>query len=71
MIIYGYQVYLWIRKGAWTRIPSRVVWSGAGSGPSAGGKLVEWMLNVELAYTLCAISMIFFGLKWLANRRVK
>lgn len=76
MIVYAYQVYLWIRQGSWTRITSRVLLPRAVEGrllerSGAMGTVLDWILNVELAYTLCAIAMVFFAFKWLAERKGK
>lgn len=76
VIVYAYQICLWIRRGAWTKIPSRSVMpSGSVSRLFAGSgtidKVFQWLLNVEFAYALCAVAMVFFGLKWLAGRRAQ
>lgn len=74
--VYGYQVYLWVKQSAWTNIPTRVLLpSGAGhplsSQTGITWKITDWMLNVELAYTLCIVAMIFYGLRWMADRQVQ
>jgi hypothetical protein len=76
IIVYVYQVYLWIREGSWTRIPSKALLPGATAWqpPVQSGlfaKLIYWILNVELAYTLCTLAVIFFALRWFADRQVK
>ncbi len=73
LAVYGYQVYLRIIRGAWTKIPSGVLLARRSGGrfsilPGAMGKTVDWMLNVELAYTLCAIAMLFYGARWWIDR---
>ena len=74
IIIYAYQIYRWIRKGFWTRIPSEVLFpcaiasrSPERSGPV--GRLVCWVLHVELAYSLCAVAIIFYALRWWADKK--
>ena len=72
MGIYGYQIYLWIRQGIWTKIPSHVLLPpGVESRLSTLSGVFRWILNVELAYTLCAIAMILFAFRWLADRKGK
>jgi hypothetical protein len=76
MIVYVYQIYYWMRQGAWTKIPSRLLIPHATElQPSvhsgAVAKALQWVLNVELAYTLCAVALILFCVRWLANRTVK
>jgi hypothetical protein len=76
MIVYGYQIYLWLKQGAWKRIPSGLLLRPGTESPfvaRAGvmGKAVEWMLNVELAYTLCVIAMLFYGVRWWIVRKGK
>ncbi len=76
MIVYAYQIYLWIRQGFWTKIPSQVLLTrGLESrvlnlSGTIGG-VVHWTLNVELAYTLCVIATIFYVFRWLADRKGK
>ncbi len=74
LAVYGYQIYLRVSKGAWTKIPSGVLLfprSGERftSLQGAIGKTAEWMLEVELAYTLCVIAMLFYGIRWWIDRR--
>jgi hypothetical protein len=74
--VYAYQVYLWVKQSAWTKIPSRLLLFPGTEHPLASHtgvtwRIVEWMLDVELAYTLCFVAMIFYGLRWLADRRVQ
>src|SRR5208282_3476826 len=71
IIVYAYQVYLWIRQGFWTKIPSTVLLPGlaawtipAGSGPIV--RVFFWTCHVELAYTLCAVAMVFYALRRMA-----
>jgi len=74
--VYGYQVYLWIKQSAWTKIPTHALLFPGSEHPLSGQtgvtwKIVDWTLNVELAYTLCTLAMIFYGLRWLADWRVQ
>jgi len=73
-ILYAWQIYVWIRRGAWKSIPWRVLipsgsaWHlSAASGPV--GKAFHWILNVELAYVLCVVAIVFYFLRWLADRK--
>lgn len=73
-ILYGWQVYSWIRKGHWTRIPSQVLLPGTTASsmttPSAPfGKAIDWLLHVELAWSLCVVAILFYGLRWWADRK--
>jgi len=74
--VYGYQVYLWVKQSAWTKIPTRALLFPGAEHSSSGQtgvtwQIADWMLNVELAYTLCTVAMIFYGLRWLADRRIQ
>ncbi|OPY90716.1 MAG: hypothetical protein A4E72_00515 [Syntrophus sp. PtaU1.Bin208] len=74
--VYGYQVYLWLTQSAWKKIPSRLLLFTGSEHPfsshtGATWRIFEWLLDVELAYTLCTIAMIFYGLRWLADRRAQ
>ncbi|WP_093882159.1 hypothetical protein [Syntrophus gentianae] len=74
--VYGYQVYLWLTQSAWKKIPSRLLLFPGSEHPFASHtgltwRIFEWVLDVELAYTLCTIAMIFYGLRWLADRRAQ
>jgi len=76
MIVYAYQIYLWLRQGAWKRIPSGLVLHPGTvhhfSAQAGGmGKVVAWMLNVELAYSLCVVAMLFYGIRWWIDRQVQ
>ncbi len=76
LAVYGYQVYLRISRGTWTKIPSGVLFvprTGSRFSTLHGvmGETVEWMLNVELAYTLCAIAMLLYGVRWWIDRQDK
>ena len=73
-ILYAWQIYIWIRRGAWKSVPWRVLipsgnaWHlSAASGPA--GKALHWILNVELAYVLCVVAIVFYFLRWLADRK--
>jgi len=75
-VVYGYQIYHWIRQRAWVRIPSRLLAPSAISSQlsahsGAISKTFQWILNAELAYALCAFAMIFFCLKRLADKTVR
>lgn len=76
IIVYAFQIYLWIRHHAWTKIPSRVALpfvteERLSVHPGSLSKAFHWLLNVELAYTLCALALILFGLRWLADKKKK
>jgi hypothetical protein len=76
VIVYAYQVYGWITKGSWTRIPTGILLSGSAASPfmplsRQTGTILSWMLNVELAYTLCALAIIFHALRWFLGRKAR
>lgn len=74
-IVFAYQGYLWIRSGGWTKIPTHLLLPGGVAtwpffAESHGvGRLFRWCGNVDLAYTLCVLAMMFYGVKWLLERR--
>jgi hypothetical protein len=74
-IVFAYQGYLWVRGGGWTKIPTHLLLPGyvlvwpVFAERNGAGRLFRWCCNVELAYTLCVIAMMFYGIKWLLERR--
>jgi hypothetical protein len=76
MIVLAYQVYLWIRAHAWTKIPTDVFISRlAGrrffSQPGEMNPALHWVLGIDLVYTLSIIATIFFVIRSLTNKKVK
>ena len=76
MIILAYQIYLWIRAGAWTKIPTDVFMSRlAGrqffSQPGEMNAALRWALHIDIVYTLSIIATIFFGIRWLTAKKAK
>lgn len=73
ILVYGYQVLLWVSKGVWTKLPTKILFGPTGWQPCTAstpvGKAFCWLVDVELAYTLCVLAMVFYLLRWLANRR--
>ncbi len=76
MVILAYQVYLWIRAGAWTKIPTDVFMARlAGqrffSRPGEMNAVLRWVFHIDIVYTLSIIATIFFGIRWLTAGKTK
>ncbi len=76
MVVFAYQAYLWIRVHAWTKIPTDAFISRLGGRhflPHAGEMnwALGWVLNIDLVYTLSIIATIFFGIRWLTDKKPK
>lgn len=75
-VVYGYQIYLWLRLGVWTKFPSRLLFYRGDRYHFASpfgmmDGIAEWVLNVELAYTLGVIAITFYAVRWWIDRQVK
>jgi len=76
MIVLAYQIYLWIRAGAWTKFPTDVFISRlAGrqffSQPGEIDRAIHWVLTIDLVYALSLIATIFFAIRWLTKKKAK
>ncbi len=75
MLVFAYQAYLWIRVGTWTRIPTHAVlpaWKGDNrllSQWQVAAGAIEWVLNVELGYTLGVVATVFYVAKLVRQRK--
>jgi hypothetical protein len=76
MILLAYQIYLWFHSGAWVKIATCVILPGQSTGWqffSQGGlsTIWNWILNVELMYTLSIIAMIFYVVRFIPVKEGK
>ena len=74
MIILAYQIYLWIKAGAWTKIPTddfmdRLAGHQFFSQLGKMNAALHWVLHIDIVYTLSIIATIFFGIRWLTAKK--
>ena len=73
-VVLAYQVYLWIRAGAWTKFPtdvfiSRLTGRQFFSQPDEMGRALHWIFSMDLVYSLSIIATIFFAIRWLTGKK--
>ena len=75
MIVFAYQSYLWLRAGTWTKIATHILipdwprrgqliaeWQGI-------GRVLHWILNVELSYTLGSVAVVFYVMRLMSDKK--
>jgi hypothetical protein len=76
MIVFAYEIYLWIKSGKWIKIPTGVVivhvtgWRSFAHAGEMGRGVFHWVLNVDIVWVLSIIAIIFFAIRWLMDRKI-
>jgi hypothetical protein len=77
IIVLAYQIYLWLKSGAWVKIATHVIvpfqsteWQ-VFSEWRLLGSIWNWILNVELMYTLSVLAMIFYAVRFVPKKQGK
>jgi hypothetical protein len=75
MIVFADQIYLWLKSGAWVKIPTNIILPGQSTSWQVFsewqmlGSIWNWILDVELMYTLSVFAMIFYVVRFLPNKQ--
>jgi hypothetical protein len=75
IIILAYQVYLWFKAGTWVSIATNVImpvqlakWQDYTQWRTFG-TIWNWILNVELMYTLSLFAMLFYVFRFFPDKK--
>ena len=75
MILFAYEIYLWIKSSKWIKVPTGVViahvtgWQPSAHATEIDRGVFHWVLNVDLVWVLSTIAAIFFAIRRLMDSK--